>query len=140
MKALLFLYLFFPLLSIAQYNKDEQAIRNVLQQQIKGWNSGDIDIYMQGYWNNDSLVFVGKNGPTYGYKETLERYKRSYSDTVKMGKLSFDLLQVKPLAQDVYFVLGKWHLIRSVGNLDGSFTLVFRRIKNRWVIVADHSS
>lgn len=126
------------LFSIAQ--TDAAAIRNVLARQADGWNAGSIETYMQGYWNNDSLLFIGKSGPTYGYTQTLERYKKSYSDTAQMGKLHFDILQVRRLSKDYYFVLGNWHLQRTVGNLNGSFTLLFRHIKGLWVIVADHSS
>jgi ketosteroid isomerase-like protein len=124
----------------ANAQADEKAIKDVLEQQRQAWNRGSIDEYMQGYWNSDSLVFIGKSGPTYGYSATLQRYKQSYSDTAKMGKLAFDILQVRRLSADYYFVLGKWVLKRSVGDLAGSFTLIFRKIKGKWVIVADHSS
>lgn len=126
------------LYSIAQ--TDAVAIRQVLAQQAAAWNKGSIEAYMQGYWNNDSLLFVGKSGPTYGYKATLVRYQKSYSDTAKMGKLHFDILQIRRLNKEYYFVLGKWYLKRSMGDLNGSFTLLFRRIKGHWVIVVDHSS
>ncbi len=119
---------------------DEQLIRNVLQQQSAAWNTGSIDAYMQGYWQNDSLLFVGKSGPVYGYEQTLQRYKKSYADTTQMGKLYFDILQVKRLSKEYYFVLGKWQLKRSIGDLNGHFTLLFRKIKGQWLIVADHSS
>lgn len=122
------------------YSKDEPAIRKVLEQQSAAWNRGDIDAYMTGYWNNDSLVFIGKNGPTYGYNATLQRYKSSYPDAEKMGKLNFTILQVKELSKDYYFVLGKWELKRSMGDLSGHFTLLFRHIAGQWLIVADHSS
>jgi ketosteroid isomerase-like protein len=124
----------------ANAQADEKAIKDVLERQRQAWNRGSIDEYMQGYWNSDSLVFIGKSGPTYGYSATLQRYKQSYSDTAKMGKLAFDILQVRRLSADYYFVLGKWALKRSVGDLAGSFTLIFRKIKSKWVIVADHSS
>jgi len=39
-----------------------------------------------------------------------------------------------------YFVVGKWHLSRTIGDLDGIFTLLFKKIKDTWVIVSDHSS
>lgn len=119
---------------------DKEHILHVLDVQSAAWNRGSIDEYMLGYWNNDSLVFVGKNGPTYGYTATLERYKKSYSDAAKMGQLHFDILQVKQLSADYYFVLGKWALTRTAGDLSGSFTLLFRKIKGEWKIVADHSS
>lgn len=125
--------------SVAQ-TKDETAIRQVLSEQSKAWNKGDIDNYMKGYWNSDSLVFIGKNGPKYGYRTTLQNYKKSYPDTSAMGKLTFNLLQVKPLSPIYYSVIGEWHLQRTIGDLQGYFTLLFKKINNKWVIVMDHSS
>ena len=128
--------------SLASYSqlKEEKEIRKLLDTQIDAWNRGNIDEFMIGYWNNDSLMFIGKNGVTYGYTNTLKNYKKSYSDTAQMGKLNFDLLQVKKISADAYFVVGKWFLKRSVGDIGGHYTLLFRKIKGKWVIVADHSS
>lgn len=138
------LYLLILCLSVsfASYSqlKEEKEIRTLLATQIDSWNRGNIDEFMIGYWNNDSLMFIGKNGVTYGYTNTLKNYKKSYSDTAQMGKLKFDLLQVKKISADAYFVVGKWFLTRSVGDIGGHYTLLFRKIKGKWVIVADHSS
>lgn len=120
--------------------KEEAAIRQLLAIQEAAWNRGDIPTFMQGYWKNDSLLFVGKNGPTYGWQQTLDNYQKSYPDTATMGQLHFDLLQLKPLSPNYYFVLGKWQLTRSKGNVGGAFTLLFRRFKDGWKIIADHSS
>ena len=124
----------------AQVNKDEKEIRDLLTRQTLSWNRGNIDEFMSGYWNNDSLMFVGKSGVTYGYSNTLNNYKKNYSDSAKMGKLFFDILQVKKLSVDYYWVLGKWFLKRSVGDIGGHYTLLFRKIAGKWMIVADHSS
>jgi ketosteroid isomerase-like protein len=121
-------------------NKDEQAVRQLLNNQIKGWNNGDIESFMKGYWNSDSLVFIGKNGVKYGYKTTLENYKRNYPDTTAMGKLNFELLETKRLSSDYFSVTGKWYLQRTAGDLQGYFTLLLKQIKGRWLIVMDHSS
>jgi ketosteroid isomerase-like protein len=119
---------------------DKEQILQVLDIQMKSWNSGSIEQYMTGYWHSDSLVFVGKSGPTYGYDATLQRYKQSYNNTDKMGQLHFDILQVRQLSAEYYYVLGKWALARNAGDVSGSFTLLFRKIKGQWRIVADHSS
>ncbi len=72
---------------------------------------------------------------------TLQTFvEKGYPDTAAMGKLSFDIIQVKPLSNDHYFVVGKWMLQRTAGNLSGHYTLLLRRMKNGWKIVADHSS
>jgi ketosteroid isomerase-like protein len=125
--------------SIAQ-TKDEQIIRSMLADQISFWNKGDIPGFMQGYWNSDSLVFVGKNGPTYGYNNTLRNYQKNYPNKDYMGILNFDILSVQPMEKDHFFVIGKFMLQRKVGDASGHFTLIFRRIKGVWKIVSDHSS
>ena len=126
-------------LSFAQ-NKDEKAIREILANQERAWNKGDLSNFMIGYWNNDSLVYIGKNGPTYGYATTLINYKKNYPDTAYMGKLKFELISLKPLNTDHYFVIGKFYLTRTVGDASGYFTLLFRKINGVWKAIADHSS
>ena len=121
-------------------SKDEQAIRQILANQESAWNKGDLSTFMIGYWENDSLVYIGKNGPTYGYMTTLNNYKKNYPDTSHMGKLKFKLLSVNPLNTDHYFVIGKFNLTRTVGDASGYFTLLFRKINGVWKAIADHSS
>ena len=129
------------LISIVFAQKTEkQQVLHVLNEQVKAWNNADIETFMKTYWNNDSLMFVGKTGVTYGYQQTMDNYKRNYSDSSKMGKLTFDILEVKKISPEYYFVIGKWFLKRSVGDIGGHYSLLFRKIKGRWLIVVDHSS
>lgn len=121
-------------------DKDEQAIRKILSDQTTAWNAGNIEEFMKGYWNNDSLMFIGKSGVTYGYQNTLMNYKKNYSNSDEMGTLTFDLIKVQRLSRDFYFVVGKWHLKRKVGDVGGHYDLIFRKIKGSWFIVSDHSS
>ncbi len=138
MKYCLAFLLFLSVNSFAQ--KDESAIRAMLSKQVTEWNKGNIAGYMQGYWENDSLLFIGKNGPTYGFGQTLARYQKSYPDTAAMGKLRSEIIILKRLSPEYYFAVGKWELQRTAGNISGSWTLLLRKIKGLWVIVADHSS
>ena len=108
--------------------------------QTESWNRGDIEGFMETYWKNDSLLFIGKNGVRRGWQETLNNYKRGYPDTAAMGKLSFDIIKVEKLSSRYYFVVGKWMLTRSIGNLSGHYNLLMKKIRGKWVIVADHSS
>jgi hypothetical protein len=119
---------------------DEAAIRKVLEVQTTAWNRGDIENFMKGYWENDSLMFIGKSGVTYGWQNTLNNYKKGYPDTAAMGKLEFNIISVQKLSNNYYTVVGKWFLKRSIGDVGGHYTLLFRKIKGQWVIVQDHSS
>ncbi|AWO01485.1 DUF4440 domain-containing protein [Chitinophaga alhagiae] len=115
-------------------------IKALMEQQTKAWNEGNLAGFMDTYWVSDSLMFIGKKGITYGWQATLDNYKKSYPDKTAMGHLSFNLLEFKKLAADVYFVIGKWHLARTIGDLSGHFTIVLRKINGQWKIIADHSS
>lgn len=118
----------------------EKAIRNILAEQTAAWNRGDVTQFMNGYWENDSLMFIGKSGVTYGWTNTLNNYKKGYPDTAAMGQLTFNLIQIKKLSKKYYHIIGKWFLKRSIGDVGGHYTLLFKKIKGRWLIVSDHSS
>ncbi|MBS1531768.1 MAG: nuclear transport factor 2 family protein [Bacteroidetes bacterium] len=122
------------------FGQDRDAILKVLHEQQDAWNQADIDGFMQGYWKSDSLVFVGKSAPVYGWQGSYDRYKKSYPDKAAMGQLTFTILQVKVLDADNAFVLGGWHLKREKDEPGGYFTLWFRKINGEWKIVCDHTS
>ncbi len=125
----------------AQTGDDKKQILNILDRQTKAWNEGKVVDFMNGYWESDSLMYIGKSGVTYGYNATLERYKKNYPDKTTMGTLKFDIIKVNFISKDTCFVVGKWHLIRpEKGDVGGHYTLLWRKIKGKWVIVADHSS
>lgn len=132
--------LFFVVNSSYGQQSAEKAIRQVLSDQETAWNKGDIDAFMKGYWNSDSLLFIGTNGITYGFNNTLKRYKSSYNSPEKMGRLKFDLLQFIQLGKECFMIVGKWQLTRTIGDTGGHFSLLFKRIKERWLIISDHTS
>lgn len=126
---------------IGQNEEDKNQIIDILDRQTKAWNAGDVISFMKGYWESDSLMYIGKLGVTYGYKPTLEQYKKNYPDLSTMGTLKFDIIKVDFISKDACFVVGKWQLTRpKKGNVSGHYTLLWRKIKDYWVIVADHSS
>lgn len=133
---------FLLLLSFTSFGQPdgEKEVRKILARQNEAWNRGDVDAFMVGYWENDSLMFIGSSGITYGYQNTLANYKKRYPDKAAMGELTFTLIQVKQISSEYIHVTGKWHLKRSVGDVGGHFTLVFRMIANKWLIISDHSS
>jgi ketosteroid isomerase-like protein len=120
--------------------KAEKAIRQVLAQQTQAWNEGSLENFMAGYWQSDSLKFIGKRGISYGWQTTLENYKKSYPDKTAMGYLTFEIVSLEKTSNKTAFVIGKWKLKREKDELQGYFTLFWRKINGKWLIVADHSS
>ena len=141
---LLIVVLFVGVSSYAQKKQspDIEKVKMVLNNQQQAWNEGRIDDFMEGYWKRDSLKFIGKKGITYGWQQTLDNYKKGYPDQSSMGQLQFDILDIEQFSGNTIYVIGKWTLTReeSKGNLGGHFTLVFKKIDKRWVIVCDHTS
>lgn len=119
--------------------KDKDAILAVLKAQRLAWSKHNIEAFMEGYWKSDSLKFYGSNGMTNGWENTLERYEKSYPTEEHTGKLSYKINDITKISNDAYFVLGEYHLKRNVGNVDGVFMFVFKRIDGKWKIIADTS-
>jgi hypothetical protein len=140
MKSLLFVLVLLAIDLNAQPIEMSQ-VRAVLDQQVSDWNNGDIPSFMKGYWNNDSLRFIGKRGITYGWQPVLDNYLKSYPNKSAIGVLEFKELNIDILAKDAAFVTGNW-TIKYVDkdNAGGWFSLLFRKIEGKWVIVVDHTS
>lgn len=124
-------------------SKDEKtkaAIRKVMDEQAAAWNRGDVEGFMQGYWNSPELKFVSGDNVTKGWQPTLDRYKKNYDSRAKMGVLTFSDLEINIISKDSAVVLGSWALRRESDNPKGKFTLIFRKFNDSWKIVHDHTS
>ncbi|MBB5282516.1 ketosteroid isomerase-like protein [Rhabdobacter roseus] len=127
--------------AVGQSAADRQVILGTLDRQTSDWNEGNIEAFMKGYWESDSLMFVGKSGVTYGYQRTFEGYLQRYPDRATMGTLKFDILHLSFPEPNVAFLVGKWHLTRpEAGDVGGHYTLLWRKLNGKWVIVCDHTS
>lgn len=128
--------------AVAQ-SKDEKIkadIRKVMDEQVAAWNRGDVEGFMQGYWKSENLIFVSGDRVTRGWQQTTDNYKKSYNTREKMGVLSFSDLEIEVLSKTAAKVLGRWHVAHEPKDDQGRFTLIFRKFKDGWKIVHDHTS
>ena len=125
---------------LGQAQDAKSTILQIMERQQDCWNQGDIQCFMNGYWESDSLMFVSKEKVYYGYEETLKRYLNSYPDEQSMGNLTFTYIHMQPLGEDAFYMVGSYYLKRTIGDASGHFTLLWKRLQGQWVIVADHSS
>ncbi len=119
--------------------EDIKQIKNVLNDQAVAWSEGNLEKFMEGYWKSDSLMFVGSRGITYGWDKTLANYKRGYPDKAHTGKLDFEVHHVQKVGEGSYFVIGKFMLTRELGDANGFFTLLWKKINGEWKVVVDHT-
>jgi hypothetical protein len=143
MKKLILLFCLIAFFNInAQTNEenDKKVIQKVLKKQRIAWSNNNLEKFMEGYWKSDSLKFYGSNGITYGWENTLERYKKAYPTKDHTGKLNFKINDISKISDEAYYVMGEYHLKRKVGNADGIFMIIFKKINGKWKIIADTSS
>jgi beta-aspartyl-peptidase (threonine type) len=126
--------------SSGENNSIRAAVESILRDQEQAWNRGDIDAFVEHYWKSESLTFSSGGKTTRGWTETLDRYRQRYPTPEKMGRLTLGELEVTPLGDLAALVLGQWNLVRDSEPLSGNFSLVFRKLDGRWVIVHDHTS
>lgn len=120
-------------------SESQITVEALMAVQEAKWNDGNIDGFMNLYWNNDSLKFIGKKGITYGWKKTLDNYKKSYPTKIEMGILNFTILDNIQVGENYIYIIGKWEL-KKENSVSGHFTLLWKKINEDWVIVSDHTS
>jgi hypothetical protein len=136
---LIILIAFFSCQNQTSEAEDIQAILNAMKLQEEAWSNNDLEGFMEGYWNSDSLKFYGSNGLTKGWQKTLDNYKKGYPTKEHSGTLTFKIDDISKIDDGSYWVMGEYYLKRSVGDADGVFLIVFKRIEGKWKIVADMS-
>ena len=141
-KILLLLFLISSLVHAQEtlIEKDKEAIKALLIAQKDAWNNYDIETFMKGYWKSEDLAFYGSAGVIKGWQATLERYKKAYPSKEHFGTLDFVFNEIAPITNESYYVMGEFHLTRTVGNANGIFMLVLKKIAGEWKIIADTSA
>ena len=119
--------------------EDKEAILSVMKTQENAWSDNDLEGFMQGYWKSDSLKFYGRGGLTRGWQQTLDNYKKRYPTKDHSGTLTFTIDDISKVDEGSYWVMGQYHLKRSVGDANGVFLIIFKKINGEWKIVADMS-
>lgn len=121
------------------YEADKKEIKDILNQQQKHWSNNNLEGFMQGYWKSDSLHFYSGAQLKSGWQTTLDSYRKGYPDKSYSGTLKFEIAKIAPINNDAYYVMGEYHLTREVGNANGTFMIIFKRIDGEWKIIADSS-
>ena len=137
------IFVFFVVCSVNSFsqkdNKDLNTVISNMKIQEDSWNKGDIKSFMNYYWKSDSLKFIGKKGITYGWQQTLDNYLKSYPDKAAMGQLKFSVKEATQLSPESIYIIGSWELQKEKP-AGGYFTLLWKKINAKWVIVSDHTS
>lgn len=134
------LIIFFPTNAQSDLERDKNEILAVLYEQEQAWNNYDLEGFMKGYWKSNSLKFYGSGGVTSGWENTLSNYHKRYPSSEHTGNLKFNFDNISPIGKKSYYVMGRYHLTREMGDANGIFMIVLKKIKGEWKIIADTSA
>lgn len=130
--------LFVVFASLAQ-SKDEKAILELMREEERAWNSGNIEAYVDLYAAHDSTRMIYSSGAVYGKDSILAFYKK-YWPKERMGQLTLDGERLEKLSDEYYYVSGFFHVRYPDGkSINGRFSGLMKKIKGRWYLYTDHS-
>jgi ketosteroid isomerase-like protein len=132
-----------PAASAERREQAKEAIQHLMASQVAAWNHGNLEGFMQGYWQSPDLTFFSGISITHGWAPTLARYKQRYQgEGREMGHLEFQDLDIDLLSPRAAVITGKWQLTMKDGkHPHGLFTLILKRLPHTgWRIVHDHTS
>jgi ketosteroid isomerase-like protein len=133
------LWIVFAGVALAQTQDVERAMR----ESEAAWNRGDLPAFASYYDDSPETTFIGREVTRGGVQAILDRYRRGYPTREAMGTLTFSELEVRPLAEGVALMTGRFALKRTAaggGDASGRFTLIWKRTPAGWKIIHDHTS
>ena len=118
-------------------------IQKFMKDSQDAWNRGDLPAFASYYEDSPETTFMGREVTRGGTQAILQRYQKSYPTPESRGTLTFSEIVVRPLAEGLVLVTGKFELKRTKeggGDAAGRYTLVIKRTAAGWKIIHDHTS
>ena len=113
----------------------------MFERSAAAWNRGDLDTFMTDYLPGDRTTYVTSKGVIHGPAAIRERYAPRFAPGGMHDSLSFEGIEVDPLAPGVINVVAYYVLTRGDSLVArGPTSLVMIRQDGRLRIVHDHSS
>ncbi len=119
------------------------AVEAAMADSAAGWNAGDVERFMHIYSTAPETSFVTSEGLVRGKAAMIARYRAKYDfeNSAKRGVLSFTTLDFRRLDPTHALFIARYALTGADGKVQSGVTsLVFRKERAGWRIIADHSS
>jgi len=124
-------------------NRDEHAIRELLDRQIKGWNAGDPEAYANVFTPDaDYVTFLG--GHYTGREAIATSYAPLFRKLLKGSRLATDVIQLRFLTPDVALVRANAAVNKGARRPSSGSSRVNTSIAVRtadgWLLAASHNT
>lgn len=119
----------------------DTEVKAALDEQVQAWNRGDLEKAMTYYWNDPSMVWISKAGVQKGYQFVLDDFRKEFADRSKMGQYTYEPLYIETLSPDKVYYVFKWKIeLNGKRLMGGVSSQVWKKIRNRWYVTAEHAS
>lgn len=120
-------------------SSDETQIRAALESTATGWNEGSLEKYLAVY-TPDATEMRG-TGPAGGVEAIEDTMKKGFWKTGRpLQTLRYESVVVRMLGKEGALVTGNYILTGGgIPERKGWFTSVWRKTKNGWRMIHDHS-
>ena len=130
-----------PALARADDAGDQAAVVGALNASAAAWSKGDLDSFMRSYEASPQTAYVGRGKLVTGTAAIRTMYAAHFGEGPQsMGRLSFTVLDFRPLGAGYALLTGQFFLQQSKARSSGIFTLVFHKSATGWGIISDHTS
>lgn len=123
----------------AKMSKDEQQLRALLNGTAEGWNKGDLPQYLSVY--TPDATEMRSTGPAGGVEKIEETMKNGFWKTGRpLQNLRYENVVVRMLGKEGALVTGQF-ILSGADRPDrtGWFTSVWKKTKDGWKMIHDHS-
>lgn len=99
----------------AEFPYTLEAVESVLDEQLSGWNNGNIDQFMRGYIQDSTVRFITNKKVKTSWQEITDSYKKGYPNKEAMGKLTFHRDEIRWINEPagISQVIGRWEVIQK---------------------------
>jgi uncharacterized protein (TIGR02246 family) len=112
---------------------DEQAIRQAVVAYAEAFNKGDLAA-LSAVWAPDA-EFIDEKGTHVKGRDAITGIFKQYLGELKGARMSFKIVNIRPLSGDVVLQDGTSTLTRADGSLDeGRFTAVWFKKDGKWLL------
>ncbi len=122
----------------------EDSIANVLavvKTMREDWNGGDMQGYLDAYWNDDSLSLLFGNRVVTGKGDMTQMFTSAWPDEEKMGNYATDNVRARIATPGLAIVDGTFEHQFTDELIVGAFSQVLRRMDSGdWKVVHEHTS
>jgi len=117
------------------------SVQAVIKTMQEDWNGGDMQAYLDAYWDDDSLALVFGNQVVTGKREMTHMFTTAWPDEERMGDFKTGNVNAVFVTPDLAIVSGTFEHQFTDELIVGAFSQVLKRVDSgEWKIIHEHTS